>query len=219
MGRNGKKWMKGELLGVVFVLALIAMGCGAKQPSVQCNDPYKIVGSSCCLDDNANSVCDNEEEQKQSEEKVCKTDADCELDMCLGCISVEWGKANPARPECARFGLEEYECKCVSNACTEVEKMLQTKIIAGGNVRFGEEKLPITLEMQKDTRILYIADQEDEVYKLDQLQESQITVFYGKERFVIKKGTTQTIGPLIFVYTGVYPPKSGNYAIIKVSKA
>ena len=214
--------MKREVIIGIFVLVLIAMGCTTQQPAVQCNAPYKIIGSACCLDDDGNGICDNEE-LKQAEEKMCKTDADCELDACIGCISTKWSKVNPPRERevciTAQFGIEQYECKCVSNECTEVEKVLPAKIMAGGNIRFGEEKLPITLEMQKDTRILFITDQEDEVYKLDQLQESQITLFYGKERFIIKKGTSQIIGPLTFVYSGVNPPKSGNYAIIKVSKA
>lgn len=211
--------MKKILYLGIFLLGLLVLvtACSQQEPAVQCNAPYKILGSKCCLDENNNNVCDDEEQKNT--QKECKRDADCELDACIGCINAEWAKANPVRPECDRFGLEEYECKCVNNDCTEVEKTVNTKVMAGDRIRFGEEKLPLTLEMQKDTRILFVTATGDEVYTLNSLQESQITIFYGKDRFIIKKGTTQAIGPLVFVYSGVNPPKSGNYAVIKVIKA
>ncbi len=204
------------MLGLL-ILSVVIMACTAQQPAAQCNAPYKNIGEKCCLDDNANNICDDEELVKV-EQKACETDSDCEIDACLGCINTEWAKANPARPECARFGANEYDCKCVNKVCTEVKKVIMTKITAGNTVRFDEEKLPMSLEMQKDTKILYVTETGDEVYTLDKLQESQITLFYGKDRFIIKKGTNKIIGPLEFVFSGVNPPKSGNFAMIKVIK-
>jgi len=194
------------------------MACTAQQPVAQCNAPYKILGEKCCLDDNNNNICDDEEIAKV-DQKACETDSNCEIDACLGCINSEWAKANPVRPECARFGIDEYDCKCVNKACTEIKETTITKITVGNAARFGEEKLPISLEMQKDTRILFVTETGEEVYTLDKLQESQITLFYGKNRFIIKKGTSQKIGPLEFIFSGVNPPKSGNFAMIKIDKS
>ena len=209
--------MRKEIILTVLLLTIITVACTTRPstPTPTCADPYKTLGSRCCLDENSNNQCDDEE---KVDAKACSTDANCELDQCLGCISTDWGKINTQRPDCAQFPSNQYECKCIQSACSEVKKLENTKVIAGGQIRFGEEKLPLALEMQKDTRILFITEDEDEVFTLDAVQESQITIFYGRDRFIIKKGTVQEIGSLQFVYTGVNPPNSGNYAMIKVSQ-
>lgn len=210
--------MRKEIILALLLLTLVTVACSSNPgiSTLTCQSPFKAIGSTCCLDNNNNNQCDDEE---QLDSKVCETDANCELDQCLGCISADWGKINTQRPDCAQFPSTQYECKCIKNACSEVQKLTETKIISGGKVRFDESKLPLNLEMQKDTRILFDTYVEDEVFILDSLQESQITIFYGNSRFIIKKGNTEQIGSLRFVYSGVNPPKSGNYALIKVSKA
>ena len=50
------------LLFIIFLCAILVAGC---QPSVVCNAPYIIKGSSCCLDTNANSICDSDESTAQ----------------------------------------------------------------------------------------------------------------------------------------------------------
>ena len=208
--------MRKEIILALLLLTLVTIACTTSPslPTPTCQAPYKALGSTCCLDNNNNNQCDDAEEKLDS--KACETDANCELDQCLGCINTEWGKANPQRPDCARFPSTQYECKCVNKACGEVQKLTETKISAGGKVRFDAEKLPITLEMQKDTKILFVTETGDEVYTLNELQESQITIFYGSDRFTIKKGANELIGPLFFLYIGVNPPNSGNFAMIKV---
>ena len=209
--------MRKEIILALLLLTLVTAACttSPSAPAPACQSPFKAIGSTCCLDNNNNNQCDDQEQLNQ---KACETDADCELDMCLGCINTDWGKANPQRPDCARFPPGQYECKCIKNACSEVQKLTETKIISGGKVRFGAEKLPLDLEMQKDTKILFVTSEGDEVYSLDSLQESQIVIFYGNDRFTIKKGTNEVIGPLNFVYIGVNPPNSGNFAMIKLSQ-
>ncbi|MDP1694041.1 MAG: hypothetical protein Q8L34_00700 [Candidatus Woesearchaeota archaeon] len=210
--------MRKEIILALLILTLVTVACTTSPslPTPTCQPPYKALGSTCCLDNNNNNQCDDTEEKLDS--KACETDANCELDQCLGCINTEWGKANPQRPDCAQFPSTQYECKCIKNACSEVQKLTETKISSGGKVRFDESKLPLNLEMQKDTKILFITSEGDEVYSLDSLQESQIMIFYGNDRFTIKKGTNEVIGPLNFVYTGVNPPNSGNFAMIKITE-
>lgn len=45
---------------IIFILILVLAGC---QTQIVCNKPYILVGTSCCLDQNDNLICD-EDEQK-----------------------------------------------------------------------------------------------------------------------------------------------------------
>ena|GEM_PF-2846805 len=61
--------MKNYLLPIgLFLMAVILAGCigGATQPV--CNEPYILVGTSCCLDQNDNGICDSEEAAPAAEE-------------------------------------------------------------------------------------------------------------------------------------------------------
>ncbi|HLC72828.1 MAG TPA: hypothetical protein VJH37_04570 [Candidatus Nanoarchaeia archaeon] len=208
--------MRKEIILSLLILTLVTAACSSPStPTPACKPPFKALGSVCCLDNNNNDICDDSE--KKLEQDACTIETDCELNECLGCVNGEWARANPM-PDCIRFPPDQYECECVQSKCSEVKKVEETKITAGNRIRFSEEKLPLSLEMQKDTRILFVTEEGDEVYTLSELQESQITIFYGKDRFIIKKGTNQIIGPLEFIYNGVNPPKSGNFAMIKIDK-
>jgi len=225
--KSKEKIMKKEImvlaLGVLISMLVVNSGCSPAPatPEVKCDLPYKIVSGKCCLDQNNNNQCDDHEQRQLPTKEACKNDADCELDVCMGCVSKAWSESEANEKfGCIvpQFPAEEYECKCVNDACAEVQKIQKTKVTAGNSIRFGEEKVPITLEMQKDTKILFITEKGDEVYTLDALQEAQITIFYGKEKFIIKKGTSQKIGPLEVVFSGINPPKGGNYAVLKIQK-
>lgn len=43
------------------LIALFVITLAACSPKVVCNDPYILVGTSCCLDANQNNICDTEE--------------------------------------------------------------------------------------------------------------------------------------------------------------
>jgi len=45
---------------LVFVIAFVA-SCTSKPAEVVCNKPYIVLGTGCCLDENDNNVCDNDE--------------------------------------------------------------------------------------------------------------------------------------------------------------
>ena len=46
---------------VLFIILILA-GCAEQaQPQLVCNTPYILVGTSCCLDTNDNSICDSDE--------------------------------------------------------------------------------------------------------------------------------------------------------------
>lgn len=50
------------IIGFLLVSILLLSGCAPQQTQRSaCNRPYISIGTSCCLDDNSNSMCDNEE--------------------------------------------------------------------------------------------------------------------------------------------------------------
>lgn len=54
--------MKKILLMLIITISILLAGCQQNNSEeVVCNDPYIRVGSSCCLDENSNSICDNDE--------------------------------------------------------------------------------------------------------------------------------------------------------------
>jgi len=53
-----KNWVMVSLIVASFFLVIGASGC-ASTPT--CNPPYILVGTSCCLDQNDNSICDKDE--------------------------------------------------------------------------------------------------------------------------------------------------------------
>jgi len=60
----------GIALVVVIVLAIIFLSNSNNnsQNEVTCNSPYIEVGTSCCLDQNNNRICDNEEQSVQNQQ-------------------------------------------------------------------------------------------------------------------------------------------------------
>src|SRR3989344_5738625 len=55
------------LLAILLIVIVFVSGCTSQTPSntqpqqVTCNKPYILVGTSCCLDQNDNSICDSDE--------------------------------------------------------------------------------------------------------------------------------------------------------------
>jgi hypothetical protein len=49
---------------ILAILALFIIGCSQKSPDIVCNAPYMRHAESCCMDRNANSVCDADEAEK-----------------------------------------------------------------------------------------------------------------------------------------------------------
>ncbi len=73
---NSRRWLGGVTLSFVLLLSLTAVlllltSCSSGN-KVTCNDPYILVGDSCCLDKDSNGVCDSDEEKNVSceEQKV-----------------------------------------------------------------------------------------------------------------------------------------------------
>lgn len=52
--------MKNLVLTFAVLAVILVSGCITQNPLV-CNKPYILVGNSCCLDSNGNSVCDKDE--------------------------------------------------------------------------------------------------------------------------------------------------------------
>lgn len=50
--------MKKVIVVVLVLVSFLLISCSS---GVKCNPPYLQVGTSCCLDSDSNSICDNEE--------------------------------------------------------------------------------------------------------------------------------------------------------------
>jgi hypothetical protein len=55
--------MRQMIIFMAIILLLLA-GCAQKTPDIVCDSPYIRHAASCCIDRNANNVCDDDEEEK-----------------------------------------------------------------------------------------------------------------------------------------------------------
>ena len=70
--------MKRIILFLMLSLTLFLVAC---QPmEVTCNSPYIKVGTSCCLDENDNSICDNDEEIVQQKNEIASVSSDYKVE-------------------------------------------------------------------------------------------------------------------------------------------
>lgn len=60
------------LIGIVFLAGCTSQNYGqSNEPKIVCYSPYKLIGNGCCLDQNSNGICDeNETSSKQILESV-----------------------------------------------------------------------------------------------------------------------------------------------------
>jgi len=69
------------LVGIVFISGCTSQtgneNSGQQSQQVTCNKPYILVGTSCCLDQNDNSICDNDETPKCTPNWKCSSWSDC----------------------------------------------------------------------------------------------------------------------------------------------
>ncbi len=60
--KNNTKWyVIGGIIIIALVILIIYVNSNKSSGPV-CNSPYILVGSSCCLDSNSNSICDTDEQ-------------------------------------------------------------------------------------------------------------------------------------------------------------
>ena len=127
------------IIMILFVLSVFLASCQTKPI---CNSPYILVGTSCCLDQNNNSICDNDE-QINSPKLLDKTDSnlsnncknECDKNKCVDssyfeCINqdgcnkfIEKGKiAGKCGNQCLKNMDCEFGYKCESNICVKPEQ-------------------------------------------------------------------------------------------------
>ena len=57
--------MKANIIFIIVIAAFTLSACTEKE--IVCNPPYILVGSSCCVDINANSICDNDDKTEDTD--------------------------------------------------------------------------------------------------------------------------------------------------------
>jgi len=62
------------ITGLMIINILLISGCTAQSEQITCNKPYILVGTSCCLDQDDNSVCDSDEFENTSTTQTSTTE-------------------------------------------------------------------------------------------------------------------------------------------------
>jgi len=126
--------MKKELLiGFLLLSLLILAGCGEidvselsdkdlariSEKAVVCNKPYIRVGMECCLDENDNNICDEDETKKTEmpQEQPGCTD-ECSSDSCDGFNYISCLKGDDGCKDKQNEGKVKNKCgvECLSNS-------------------------------------------------------------------------------------------------------
>jgi len=61
-----------QFMRYLAAIALMVLACGCMQPSL-CSKPYILVGTSCCLDENNDRICDKDKPQPTSTTTLTQT--------------------------------------------------------------------------------------------------------------------------------------------------
>ncbi|ODS38976.1 MAG: hypothetical protein A7316_06505 [Candidatus Altiarchaeales archaeon WOR_SM1_86-2] len=81
--------MKSKYLGlgrlaIIIATVVLISGCiQQKQETVTCDPPYIKVGTTCCLDQNSNNICDKDEPASKSDKDTAKRKMPDSLKYCL----------------------------------------------------------------------------------------------------------------------------------------
>jgi hypothetical protein len=114
---------------LLLVLGLVFFGCTTtpQQTPIVCNAPYIQVGTTCCLDQNQNNVCDKDETIQQQNQvgcaynnPLCESDYDCINNQCAKKTGCQYNN-----PPCG----SNYNCQ--NNACVETAPSKQKPTITG----------------------------------------------------------------------------------------
>jgi len=55
---------------LIFILIISLLIIGCSQYQIACEEPYILVGDSCCIDENSNNICDKDESQSSDIDAV-----------------------------------------------------------------------------------------------------------------------------------------------------
>lgn len=77
--------IKVALIGLIVAFSALFLGCATTPTGnvVVCNEPYILVGSSCCLDVNDNNICDKDETEPETP-PVEEPDSGVQTEFILG---------------------------------------------------------------------------------------------------------------------------------------
>lgn len=112
-----KNWVNGVVIVALLGLAFTGGYLKGLNANYSCDSPYIKIGNSCCLDRNHNTICDNDETEKELLDTCLKQNVDscikenvagkCTTD--LDCIEKSNRYCGPALEECSY--LTEKNCK------------------------------------------------------------------------------------------------------------
>jgi hypothetical protein len=99
----------------LFILSilLVVLVAGCTSQTLECNDPYIRVGSSCCLDINGNDICDSDESGENNDLSGLCSDVVCE-DYCDGVTRYYNGQCSVG--DCS-YASQYCESGCEDGSC------------------------------------------------------------------------------------------------------
>lgn len=128
-----KKILFGLIILIIISLFLIS-GC-AQEQKVVCNKPYILVGTSCCLDQNNNNICDKDEveekpdevktpvvEKKEEPEAVERPKEEVKEDLCGNNICDEGEDCETCEKDCGK-------CFSLGDLQADINKVIDWRII------------------------------------------------------------------------------------------
>jgi hypothetical protein len=102
--------MKTIPLVAVLVISVFAAGCIISQPT--CNEPYILVGDTCCLDQNGNGICDADETPAAPEEPEAAPEEEPEP-----VENESVSELPPTTPECTHNTDCDDNNECTTDGC------------------------------------------------------------------------------------------------------
>lgn len=109
--------MVNKFIPLIFLVPLVLFfsGCTSSQVGPVCNPPYILKGYGCCLDQNGNSVCDDDEQQPPA---VSCGDGTCQSNE--GCLSCP--------QDCGECEITEISKHCGDDICSPEENICEYDI-------------------------------------------------------------------------------------------
>ena len=146
--------MKRNLIILLVILSIFLIGCQGIDVSkisdddlnrisgaaIVCNDPYIRFGSGCCLDENSNNICDNDEVVKTSEVETQK--------QINNVNTVETSerkfREKIVKDQVILIEFADFECPFCGRFYTETLPAIEDEYINKGLVKFEVRHYPLS---------------------------------------------------------------------------
>ena len=186
-----KKWWA---ITIFVIIGLVIIGSflpNSSNNQVTCNKPYILVGTSCCLDNNDNSICDNDETEVQSSGSQQQTNNICTPNW----VCSSWYSCNSTEQQ-TRTCTDNNDCGTSSEKPLETQSCIPPVTMAWHEVATfsgTNDKTTDTFNIQGDRfKLTYTANPANE-YSIFYLYVYQPGYTSYTESYDLNSGTDSSI--------------------------